>query len=129
VRVEIETLTVHGDPRGVVVEPAEAAMLPAQRNVHLVVTAPGAVRGNHYHERGTEIAVILGPARVRFRENGALRDVEVPAGAAYRFTIPPRVSHAFQNTGTAPMLLVAFNTEAFDRDHPDVFRDVLIPTS
>ena len=128
-RVEIETLALHGDPRGVVVEPAEPAMLPAQRNVHLVVTAPGAVRGNHYHERGTEIAVILGPARVRLREDDALRDVEVPAGAAYRFTIPPRVSHAFENTGTAPMLLVAFNTEAFDRERPDVFRDVLIPTS
>lgn len=125
-RARVEPVTIHADPRGLVLEPAGPAELPAQRNAHLVTTMPGAVRGNHYHDRGTEIAVVVGPGRVRLRESGVLRDVEVPAGEAWRFTIPPRVSHAFQNTGSAPMLLVAFNTEAYDPAHPDVVRDVLI---
>lgn len=125
-RARVEPVTIHADPRGLVLEPAGPAELPAQRNAHLVTTNPGAVRGNHYHERGTEIAVVVGPCRVRLRESGALRDVEVPPGEAWRFTFPPRVSHAFQNTGTVPMLLVAFNTEAYDAAHPDVVRDVLI---
>jgi oxalate decarboxylase/phosphoglucose isomerase-like protein (cupin superfamily) len=118
---------MHADPRGIVVEPATPEMLPSQRNAHLVTTAPGAVRGNHYHERGTETAVVLGPALVRVREHTGVRDIHVPAGEAYRFTFPPRVSHAFQNTGTTPMLLTAFNTSAFDRSAPDVVPDVLIP--
>jgi UDP-2-acetamido-2,6-beta-L-arabino-hexul-4-ose reductase len=85
-----------------VLEPLDAPLLGAQQNVHLAVTEPGAVRGNHYHERCTEVAVVLGPALVRLREDGAVRDVEIPAGQALRFTLPPRVSHAFQNTGTKP---------------------------
>lgn len=125
-RARVEPVVIHADPRGLVLEPAGPGELCAQRNVHLVTTMPGAVRGNHYHERGTEIAVVIGPGRVRLREGGALRDVDVPPGEAWRFTIPPRVSHAFQNTGSAPMLLVAFNTQAYDPAHPDVMRDVLI---
>lgn len=123
----VESITMHADPRGVVLEPATPELLPLQRNAHLVTTAPGAVRGNHYHERGTEVAVVLGPALVRVRESTGVRDIHVPAGEAYRVTFPPRVSHAFQNTGTTPMLLMAFNTSAFDRTAPDVVPDVLIP--
>ncbi|HEU4642517.1 MAG TPA: cupin domain-containing protein [Gemmatimonadaceae bacterium] len=127
---EVEPVTVHADARGIVLEPATPGMLPGQRNVHLVTSAPGAIRGNHYHERGTEVAVVVGPALVRLRESGVVRDVDVPAGAAWRFTIPPRVSHAFQNTGDRPMVLVAFNTVEHDPAAPDVFRDVLIgPTA
>ncbi|HEX6533018.1 MAG TPA: cupin domain-containing protein [Gemmatimonadaceae bacterium] len=122
----VEPITVHADARGVVVEPATPEMLPAQRNVHLVTSAPGAVRGNHYHDRGTEVAVLVGPALVRLREEGVVRDVEVPAGEAWRFTIPPRVSHAFQNTGKDLLVLVAFNTVEHDPAAPDVVRDVLI---
>ncbi|HEY7877344.1 MAG TPA: cupin domain-containing protein [Gemmatimonadaceae bacterium] len=123
----VEQIAIHADARGLVLEPADDQTLPRQRNVHLVTTQPGAVRGNHYHERGTEIAVVIGPARVRVRESTGVRDLHVPAGAAYRFTFPPRVSHAFENTGTAPMLLVAFSTSVFDRTAPDVVRDELIP--
>jgi dTDP-4-dehydrorhamnose 3,5-epimerase-like enzyme len=122
----VEEVRLATDRRGLVFEPIDDALLPAQRNVHVVLTEPGAVRGNHFHEHGTEIAIVVGPALVRVREEGTLRDVPVPAGVALRFTFPPRVSHAFQNTGTAPMLLVAFNTAVFDREHPDVHRDVLI---
>ena len=125
-RARVEPVAIHADARGIVLEPARPADFPAQRNAHLVTTMPGAVRGNHYHERGTEIAVVVGPARVRLREEGVVRDVDVPPGEAWRFTLPPRVSHAFQNTGDAPMLLVAFNTEAHDPVRPDVVRDVLI---
>ena len=128
-RALCEPVRIHADARGLVLEPAEPGVLPAQRNVHLVLTEPGAVRGNHYHERGTEVAVVLGPARVRVREGGELRDVDVPPGEAYRFTFPPRVSHAFANTGAAPMVLVTFHTVHHDPAAPDVVRDVLLPAA
>lgn len=115
------------DPRGLVVEPLPPSALGGQRNVHVVLTEPGGVRGNHFHQRGTEVAVVAGPALIRLRERGALREVLVPAGEIWRLTIPPGVSHAFQNTGQGPLLMVCFNTEAHDPEQPDVFRDELIP--
>ena len=126
-RVSIEQLELHCDARGLVLEPLGPEALPAQRNVHLVLTEPGCIRGNHFHPRGTEVAVVLGPALVRLREEGEVRDIHIAEGQAYRLTIPPGVAHAFQNTGTRPTVLVAFNTVALDRSNPDVVRDVLIP--
>lgn len=122
----IEELPFPSDPRGFVIEPLDAERLPEQRNVHVVWSEPGAIRGNHYHEHGTEVSVVMGPALVRLREDGMIRDVTVPDGAAYRLMLPPRVSHAFQNTGTKPTLIMAFNTAVFDRVKPDVIRDALI---
>jgi dTDP-4-dehydrorhamnose 3,5-epimerase-like enzyme len=123
--VLIEHLTPHTDSRGLVVEPLSPGELPAQRNVHLVVTRPGAVRGNHYHQRGTEITLVVGPARVRIREGAVVRDTEVPSGAAYRFTIPPGVAHAYAATGPGPMILIGFNSDPHDPRSPDVVPDVL----
>lgn len=126
-RVTIEVLTVHADPRGSVVEPLAPEALPAQRNVHVVLNEPGAVRGNHFHGIGTEVLAVFGPALVRTREGaGAVADTAVPEGEVYRFTIPPGVSHAVRNTGTVPAVLVAFNTAAHDPGAPDTFRDVLL---
>lgn len=128
-RVRIEQPRLIRDARGTVFEPLAADALGAQRNVHVVLTEPGCVRGNHFHRCGTEVAVVAGPALVRLREEGVLRDVLVPPDEVWRLTIPPGVSHAFQNTGPAPLLLVCFNTEAHDPEHPDVVRDELIPPS
>ncbi len=122
----IEEVELRTDARGSVFEPIDAAHWAGQQNVHVVLTEAGAIRGNHYHEHNTEIAVVLGPALVRIREEGKLKESVVPEGRAYRFTFPPRVSHAFQNCGQHPMLLVAFNTAAFNPACPDVVRDVLI---
>lgn len=114
------------DARGTVVEPLGAAEFAAQRNAHLVLTARGAVRGNHVHARGHEVAVVLGPALVRLREDGGVRDVEVPVGEAWRFDLPPGVGHAFRATGDAPMVLIAFNSVPHDPADPDVAPDPLL---
>jgi dTDP-4-dehydrorhamnose 3,5-epimerase-like enzyme len=125
-KARVEPVSFFADARGLVIEPICDTALANQRNVHIVLTAPGAVRGNHYHQHSTEVSVIIGPALVRLREDGVLRDVIVPPGQALRFTFPPEVSHAFQNTGTEPMLAMAFNTAVFDKQKPDTIRDVLI---
>jgi mannose-6-phosphate isomerase-like protein (cupin superfamily) len=43
-----------------------------------------------------------------------------------RFIIPPGVSHAIQNLGSRPTLLVAFRDRAHDPAHPDVVHEVLM---
>jgi UDP-2-acetamido-2,6-beta-L-arabino-hexul-4-ose reductase len=125
-RARIERLATHADARGFVFEPADAAELGGQRNVHVVVSQPGAVRGNHVHARATEIISVIGPALIRYRENGADHDVAVAEREAVRCIFPPGVPHAIRNTGTAPQVLVAFSTLVHDPDHPDISRVELL---
>jgi UDP-2-acetamido-2,6-beta-L-arabino-hexul-4-ose reductase len=121
-----ERLPLSSDNRGFVIEPADLSSIREYQNLHIVWSVPGTVRGNHYHMEGTETIVIVGPALLRLREEGVLRDVPIPAETVYRFTIPPGVSHAVCNTGGQPNLLVAFNTIAYQPDQPDVEMDILI---
>ncbi len=124
--VKIENLRVAQDARGYVFEPMGPDGMSQFRNVHVVYTVPGVVRGNHFHVRGTEVSSVAGPTLVRYRVDGALQDVRVPAGQVWRFTFPPGVAHAFRNEGTEPTMLAAFNTEAHDPERPDVVRELLL---
>jgi dTDP-4-dehydrorhamnose 3,5-epimerase-like enzyme len=126
-KVTITRLKVNSDARGAVFEPLEPEILAGWRNVHAVITEPGAVRGNHRHLRGTELTAVYGEALVRYRDGEATREAVVPAGEVWRFQFPPGVPHAFKNTGTRPFVLVSFNTELHDQAAPDVERVELIP--
>jgi dTDP-4-dehydrorhamnose 3,5-epimerase-like enzyme len=125
-KIDAEEVRVHSDSRGVVFEPLNADQLKVQQNVHVAVSAPGCVRGNHFHRRANEILIAMGPVLVRLREDGKIRDVPVPQGAAYRFVLPAGVSHAVQNTGSGPSVLVSFSSIVHDPANPDVVADKLI---
>jgi UDP-2-acetamido-2,6-beta-L-arabino-hexul-4-ose reductase len=127
--VVIKDVPVYRDSRGWVFEPIEADLFPRQQNAHLVLSEPGAVRGNHYHVRGTEIVVVMGPALVRYRQAGHVRDKTIAEGHAVRFVFPAGVPHAIQNTGSIASVMIAFNTEFHDRAAPDVVQEVLIPSA
>lgn len=124
----VEDITPFVDHRGVVLEPVKAGELAGQGGVHVVLSEPGHVRGNHLHPRGREICVVMGPALVRVRESGELRDVVVEDGRWMRFIFPPGMAHAIQNTGAKTQVLVSFNTVAYDPAQPDLERAILIPT-
>jgi dTDP-4-dehydrorhamnose 3,5-epimerase-like enzyme len=121
----VELLRTIRDARGLLVEPLTAGELGSQQNVHVVVTAPGAVRGNHYHERGTETALALGPGLIRYRDS-AMHDVRLADGEVRRFTFPPGVAHAYGATGPGPLILVVFNTAPHDGAAPDTIPAVLL---
>lgn len=125
-RVLIEPVSFFSDARGWVIEPLAEEQIRLQRNVHVVFTEPGHVRGNHYHQHTTEVMLVMGPALVRLREDGVLRDVPVAEGEALRFTLPPGIAHAIQNTGRRPAVLTSFNDLPHDRTQPDTVRAVLI---
>ena len=124
--VTTENVPFVSDARGWVIEPLTEALLAGQRNVHVVLTEPDEIRGNHLHQRTTEVFAVMGPALVRIREASGLRDISVPEGQAIRFTIPPGVPHAIRNTGPRPMILMSFNTQPHDRAHPDTVPAMLI---
>ena len=125
-KTRIETVPTHADPRGSLFEPVDAAQIAGSRNVHVVLTAPGCVRGNHRHVVGTEISVISGPALVRLKEDGRIHDIEVPAGENWRFTVPPGVTHAYRNSGPGTMVMIGFNSELHDSVSPDVVREEIL---
>jgi UDP-2-acetamido-2,6-beta-L-arabino-hexul-4-ose reductase len=127
--IEIQSPRLVKDGRGIVCEPITSAELAAQCNAHVVLTRPGGVRGNHYHEHGTEIMAVIGPALVRVRDDHGVRDYPVAEGEAQRFTLPPRVAHAILNTGTGIGVIVSFSSCPHDPARPDVVREVLIETA
>lgn len=124
--VSVEEIKVHSDVRGFVFEPIAEGYLDKQNNAHIVISHPEAVRGNHYHINGTETIIVMGPALVRIKEAGKIKDINVPERKAFRFTIPPMISHAIKNTGSRLNILAAFNTFAHDPANPDVVEDILI---
>jgi dTDP-4-dehydrorhamnose 3,5-epimerase-like enzyme len=124
--VHIESVTTHRDGRGSVFEPLNDVELAAQKNVHVVITAPNEVRGNHRHANAVEITTVVGPCLARLKEAGVIRDVEVPAGETWRFVIPPGVAHAYRNTGSGPMMLISFSTQVHDPHATDTIREQIL---
>ncbi len=124
--VRIEPVRTHRDARGALFEPLTDLELAAQKNVHVVLTQPNEVRGNHVHRTAVETTSVVGPCRVRLKEGAVVRDVEVPDGEIWRFTIPPGVIHAFCNTGSGVMILVSFSTLLHDPAGSDTRREVIL---
>ncbi len=125
-QVSVQSVKTHRDARGSVFEPLNDAELAGQKNVHVVLTQPNEVRGNHVHRTAVEITSVVGPCLIRLKEGGMIRDLEVPAGETWRLTIPPGVVHAFRNTGDSMMVLVSFSTLLHDPTGTDTLREHIL---
>lgn len=122
----LQPVKTHRDARGALFEPLSDAELASQRNVHVVLTEPHEVRGNHVHHTATETTTVVGPCLIRLKESGVIRDIEVAAGEICRLVIPPGVVHAYRNTGDATMLLVSFSTQLHDPSGADTQREQIL---
>ena len=125
-RVAVQTVKTHRDARGSLFEPLSDAELAGQKNVHVVLTQPNEVRGNHVHRTAVETTSVVGPCLIRLKEAGAIRDLDVPPGEIWRLTIPPGVVHAFRNTGESTMVLVSFSTNLHDPAGSDTEREEIL---
>jgi UDP-2-acetamido-2,6-beta-L-arabino-hexul-4-ose reductase len=125
-RVIVQSVKTHRDARGSVFEPLTDAELAGQKNVHVVLTQPNEVRGNHAHRTAVETTSVVGPCLIRLKEAGVIRDIEVPQGEIWRLTIPPGVVHAFRNTGDSAMVLVSFSTNLHDPAGSDTIREQIL---
>jgi dTDP-4-dehydrorhamnose 3,5-epimerase-like enzyme len=122
----VQPVKTHRDTRGTLFEPLNDAELSAQKNVHVVLTQPDEVRGNHVHGTAVETTTVVGPCLVRLKEAGTIRDIDVPAGEILRLTIPPGVVHAFRNTGNSAMVMVSFSTNLHDPSGADTDREQIL---
>ncbi len=124
--VTIEKIAIKKDERGVVFEPLSGEEISSKKNVHVVITEPDYVGGNHFHQKGSEILTVRGLAQIRIRNKKGIEDIDVSDQDVIKITIPPGISHAIKNTGDQANLLVAFNILEHDPDNPEVIEDNLI---
>jgi dTDP-4-dehydrorhamnose 3,5-epimerase-like enzyme len=124
--LKYDRLRVVSDSRGVVFEPVEPNDIEKYKNAHVVISGPGVIRGNHYHQKGEETMAVMGPALVRTRNESGIADVEVPAGEVYQFIFLPGMSHAIRNLSEQSNVSVAFNTMVHDPQNPDTVKDVIL---
>jgi dTDP-4-dehydrorhamnose 3,5-epimerase-like enzyme len=125
-RATLQSVKTIRDPRGTLFEPLTDDELHAQKNVHVVLTQPNEVRGNHSHRTAVETTTVVGPCLIRLKEEGEIRDIEVAEGELLRLTIPPGVVHAFRNTGDSAMLMVSFSTNLHDPQGADTQREQIL---
>jgi mannose-6-phosphate isomerase-like protein (cupin superfamily) len=124
--VVIEEVEVRADGRGFVFEAGVHGDLAFAGNLHVVVNESGAVRGDHFHRHTEEVLIVAGPSFVRLREEGAVRDVQVPEGRILRFRIPAGVSHAVRNTGSRRAVLLVFQMGSRGAGGLDGLPDLLL---
>src|SRR5260221_3984227 len=119
----VQSVKTHRDARGSLFEPLSDAELAGQKNVHVVLTQPNEVRGNHVHRTAVETTSVVGPCLIRLKEDGSIRDLEVPAVEILRLTIPARVVHAFRYTRESLMVLVSVSTQLHESNRGDTARE------
>jgi dTDP-4-dehydrorhamnose 3,5-epimerase-like enzyme len=125
-RATFQSVKTFRDPRGTLFEPLTDDELHAQKNVHVVLTQPDEVRGNHSHRTAVETTTVVGPCLIRLKEDGEIRDIHVAEGELLRLTIPPGVVHAFRNTGHSAMVMVSFSTNLHDPQGADTQREQIL---
>src|SRR6201996_6299468 len=125
-RAIVQTVKTFRGPRGTLFEPLTDDELHAQKNVHVVLTQPNEVRGNHFHKTAVETTTVVGPCLIRLKEEGEVRDIQVAEGELLRLTIPPGVVHAFRNTGSSAMVMVSFSTNLHDPQGSDTQREQIL---
>lgn len=125
--VEVRPLQVHVDPRGRLAEllrPEHVGAAPFGQ-VYCFTLEPGAVRGNHYHDRKTEwFACVWGEAELLLEDvdGGAQGLIGFGDSAPAVVRVPRRVGHALRNVTDSPALVVAYVDESFDPGDPDTVR-------
>ncbi|HTU40570.1 MAG TPA: cupin domain-containing protein [Candidatus Aquilonibacter sp.] len=118
--IQISELDNHGDARGFSFSPPAEALefVKHVADMHFASTAPGAVRGNHYHLHKQEIVIVLpGPAWSLHWDEGegtATQHRTFNGRTAVLVRISPGCSHAIRNDGASLLWLVACSSEAYD---------------
>jgi dTDP-4-dehydrorhamnose 3,5-epimerase-like enzyme len=119
-KIRISELPNTGDLRGFsFTAPAEALDFVGRlSDIHLASTAPGAIRGNHYHLRRREAIVLLPgtPWSLHWDEgeDTPAQHRTFDGRNAVLVLVSPGASHAVRNDGVTPLWLVACSSEPYD---------------
>jgi dTDP-4-dehydrorhamnose 3,5-epimerase-like enzyme len=119
-KIQILELGNTGDARGFSFSLPSKALdfIGRIADMHLASSAPGAVRGNHYHLRKRRAIVIVPGVAWSLHwdegENTSPQHRQFDGGGAVLVLVSPGASHAVLNEGTSPLWLVACSSEPYD---------------
>lgn len=119
-QVQISQLENKGDARGFSFSPPREALDFLRRiaDMHLASTAPGAIRGNHYHLRKREAIIFLPDAAWSLHwddgENTLVQHRTFDGASAVLVLISPGSSHAVRNDGEKTLWLIACSSDPYD---------------
>jgi len=119
-KLQISELGNRGDVRGVSFSaPPEALDFVGRlSDMYVASTAPGAIRGNHYHLLRREAIVLLPgtPWSLHWDESESMpaEHRSFDGSSAILVLISPGASHAVRNDGPAPLWFVAISSETYD---------------
>jgi dTDP-4-dehydrorhamnose 3,5-epimerase-like enzyme len=119
-KIRIVELDNSGDARGFsfTLPPPALEFVGRIADMHLASTAPGAIRGNHYHLRKREAIVILPGAAWSLHwdcgEGMARQHRHFDGSSAVLVLVSPGSSHAVRNDGTTLLWLVACSSDPYN---------------
>jgi oxalate decarboxylase/phosphoglucose isomerase-like protein (cupin superfamily) len=119
-KIQVSVLGNFGDARGFsFTAPREAIDFVGRiADMHLASTAPGAMRGNHYHLRRREAIVVLPGSSWSLHwddgEGTTAQHRQFDGDTAVLVLVSPGGSHAVRNDGNAPLWIVACSSETYD---------------
>jgi len=90
----------------------------------LSTTAPGVMRGNHYHHTKNEkFLVVKGQATIEFRHIVTDEIIRYQVSDAKMEVVEmiPGYTHNIKNTGSEEMILFLWANESFNLDNPDTY--------
>lgn len=124
-------IEIQSDERGWIIEPIDNKELATGRikNVHLASILPGTVRGNHFHMRKTEFALMIGSGCqfLSIDNSTAIEEHIMTDGSEpVLVRIPPKISHAFKNVGNSAIYLFCYSDQPFDPKNPDVISNKIL---
>jgi dTDP-4-dehydrorhamnose 3,5-epimerase-like enzyme len=118
-KMQILDLANSGDARGFSFTPPQAlAFLGDVKDIHLASSAPGAVRGNHYHLHKREAIILLPGAAWSLHwdegEGTPIQRRSFEGASAVLLLVSPECSHAVRNDGATLLWLVACSSEPYN---------------
>ena len=131
--VEVERLTTHADPRGVltpVLDVRDPFWSDPVVYAYRFSILPGRIKGWGMHELQTDryfivsgsVRVVLFDGREDAVSAGSLMEINFTDRTPGLVKIPPGVWHADQNWGETEAHVINFPTRAYDPDNPDKYR-------
>jgi dTDP-4-dehydrorhamnose 3,5-epimerase-like enzyme len=119
-KIQISALSDDGDQRGFSFTLPDEALqfLDGVEDIHIAAILPGAVRGNHFHQRRREILLFQYVGEWSFHwDNGPNTPTQhrsFQGAGTMLIKILPGASHAVRNDGAQTLTLMAACSEPYD---------------
>ena len=94
--------------------------------IYVATLAPGAVRGNHYHEEKHEYFIVIGKVKVVLENIKTKERQEIILDSSEdsitRLYIKPFTAHTFHNISDKDVVLVVYTQKEYHLEEPDTHK-------